>query len=234
MALYPENTLRSILGALRGSCPAAGVEFDVRLTADGCPVLFHDDQTLSLTGKPGTVEERTLGELRDLRVSGETIPTLAEVVNALKQEADEQSRDLLVNVELKPTGAPEPLIRACADLLDTLEADERIALVVSSFDPRVLKAASEPEYSWRLALIYEDEEALAFLPLLEEERVLDLHPRYDLVNPEHMAFAGVRAVRTWTVNELDVAIACIDLGVEAIISNDPSALITALSPEDTP
>ena len=234
MALYPENTLRSILGALRGSPPAAGVEFDVRLTADGCPVLFHDDQTLSLTGKAGTVEERTLQELRGLRVSGEPIPTLAEVVEALKHEADVQSRDLLVNVELKPTGSPAPLIRACADLLDALEADGRIALVVSSFDPRVLKAASEPGLNWRLALIYDEEEALAFLPLLEESRVLDLHPRYDLVTSEHMAFAGVRAVRTWTVNELDVARVCIDLGVEAIISNDPSELIAALSLGDTP
>ena len=231
MALYPENTIRSVLGALRGPHPADGVEFDVRLTSDGSPVIFHDDETERLTGSPGTVEERDLAALASLSVAGEPIPTLVSLGDVLMAEADASRRELLVNAELKPTGDPAPLVRACLEILNRLDQHPRIELVVSSFDPTVLKAASGAGLNWRLALLYEQAEALAFLPHLELGRPLDLHPRSDLVSSEHMALVGGRTVRTWTVDEPEVARSCIDLGVTAIISNDPGALGKALAAE---
>ena len=231
MARYPENTLLSLESALRAEPPADGVEFDVRLSADRCPVIFHDGDTERLTGAPGTIESRDLEEIRRLRVRGEAIPTLEEVIDALAELSGAQGRTLVVNVELKPTGSPEPLIDACTEHLNRLEEHPRLQLVVSSFDPLVLKAACDSQVSWRLALIYEDPSALRFVPHLEEGRALDLHPRCDLVTPEHMHELGDRTVRTWTVDQIDVARTCMDLGVAAIISNDPAALMTALFTE---
>ena len=46
--LAPENTLASIRKAADQGAP--WVEFDVMLTGDGVPVLFHDDSLKRLTG----------------------------------------------------------------------------------------------------------------------------------------------------------------------------------------
>ena len=48
---YPENTLPAIAGALGAG--ARYVEFDVQITADGVPVLFHDSTLDRTAGRPG-------------------------------------------------------------------------------------------------------------------------------------------------------------------------------------
>jgi glycerophosphoryl diester phosphodiesterase len=62
--LAPENTLPAF--DLAGRLGADAFELDVHLTADGEVVVFHDDETSRLTGAPGTLEERTLAEVRAL------------------------------------------------------------------------------------------------------------------------------------------------------------------------
>ncbi|MFL5264830.1 MAG: glycerophosphodiester phosphodiesterase [Anaeromyxobacteraceae bacterium] len=63
-ALAPENTLPAFDLAARLGADA--FELDVHLTSDGEVVVFHDDETARLTGEPGTVEARTLAEVRAL------------------------------------------------------------------------------------------------------------------------------------------------------------------------
>ncbi len=93
-ALAPENTLAAF--DLAASLGADAIETDVRLTADGAVVVFHDDDTARLTGAPGTIEARTLAQVRALdagatfspdggtsrpsRGRGAGIPTLAEAL----------------------------------------------------------------------------------------------------------------------------------------------------------
>ncbi|HEY7725324.1 MAG TPA: glycerophosphodiester phosphodiesterase [Anaeromyxobacteraceae bacterium] len=63
-ALAPENTMAAFDGAVaRG---ADWLELDVRLTRDGALVVFHDPDTLRITGAPGAVESRTFAELQAL------------------------------------------------------------------------------------------------------------------------------------------------------------------------
>ena len=50
MGFHPENSLEGIDGALRNGADA--IEFDVRLTADGIPVLVHDETIKELIGEP--------------------------------------------------------------------------------------------------------------------------------------------------------------------------------------
>jgi glycerophosphoryl diester phosphodiesterase len=93
-ALAPENTLPAFERA--AALGANAVEIDVRLTADGTVVVFHDDETERLTGARGTIEARPLDEVRSLdaafsfspdggaafplRARGVGIPTLAEAL----------------------------------------------------------------------------------------------------------------------------------------------------------
>ncbi len=64
--LAPENTLPAF--ELAEKLGADAFELDVHLTADGEVVVFHDDDTERLTGAPGSIEARTLADVRALDV----------------------------------------------------------------------------------------------------------------------------------------------------------------------
>lgn len=106
----PENSL----AAFEAACGAGyGVELDVRLSADGEAMVFHDNTLERLTASAGLVEEQTADELQALRLlgSGETIPTLDEVLALIDGRAP-------LLVELKtPAGQEGLLERRVADLL---------------------------------------------------------------------------------------------------------------------
>lgn len=62
MAEAPENTAAAFDVALTRHVD--GIELDVRLTADGVPVVFHDDALFRITGKSGSVFDYTFETLR--------------------------------------------------------------------------------------------------------------------------------------------------------------------------
>lgn len=75
-----ENTLPAAEAAIARNF---AIECDLQLTADGVPVVFHDDTLDRLTGATGDVGARTLAELRAIRLShtDAAIPTLAELLD---------------------------------------------------------------------------------------------------------------------------------------------------------
>ena len=78
----PENTLAAFDLALAQK--ADGFEFDVRLSADGVPVIIHDDTVDRTTNGTGRVADMTLAELKSLTIDGKhTIPTLDELFAVL-------------------------------------------------------------------------------------------------------------------------------------------------------
>ncbi len=227
-ARLPENTLAAAESAFDTAPSAHGLEFDVRLSADGVPMVFHDAETTRLTGASGTIEDRTTAEIAALGVNGEPIPTLAEMLDSIAPRLVGVPGALL-NVELKPTGAAEALIRACRPLLDPLAAVA--PLVVSSFDARVLSTAITAGVPWRFAFLYETLDALDFLKFIAHRAPLDLHPCHELVDAEHLErhrpqeYPGPpRAFRVWTVDEPARARELVAIGVDAIITNTPNRL----------
>jgi glycerophosphoryl diester phosphodiesterase len=71
----PENTLAAFGSALDAGADA--VEFDVRLTADGVPVVIHDAAVDRTTEGTGIVRSMTVAEVKRLRIAGgHEIPTL--------------------------------------------------------------------------------------------------------------------------------------------------------------
>lgn len=107
----PENSLAAFEAACAGGY---GVELDVRLSADGEAMVFHDDDLWRMTGAVGRMIDRPAADLCALRLgrSRETIPTLAQTLACIA------GRSLLL-VELKtPPGAEGPLETRVAELLD--------------------------------------------------------------------------------------------------------------------
>ena len=77
-----ENTLETFQKAR--DLGADAFEIDVQLTKDNEPVVFHDEETVRLTGFLGRVDGLTLKELQELRVHGKyKIPHLRDVFNFL-------------------------------------------------------------------------------------------------------------------------------------------------------
>ena len=100
----PENTVGAVQFA--ADAGAEMVEIDVRPTSDGEVVVFHDDDLSGredasggLTDRTGLVHETPWDVVRTAEVlgSGETVPTLSAVLNALPSAVG-------VNVELKHPG----------------------------------------------------------------------------------------------------------------------------------
>ncbi len=107
----PENSLAAFEAACRAGY---GVELDVRLSADGEAMVFHDDILERLTASAGLMEEQTADELKALRLLGsdQSIPTLAEVLALVGERTP-------VLIELKtPPGQEGLLERRVAEQLD--------------------------------------------------------------------------------------------------------------------
>lgn len=140
--LAPENTLAAFRhGASFGY---RMFEFDVKLSADGKPVLMHDATLDRTTSGSGRVDALTLGELAALDAgswhspayAGEPVPTLAAVARYT------QANGCFVNIEIKPVPGNEYRTGA-AVALDALALwqDAAVPPLLSSFSEVALEAA---------------------------------------------------------------------------------------------
>lgn len=78
----PENSLNAMRKAVEAGY---GIEFDVQLTKDDVPVVFHDASLKRMCGVDGKIWDYTLEELKKMKLanSDETIPTLEQVLRVV-------------------------------------------------------------------------------------------------------------------------------------------------------
>ncbi|MCH4150920.1 MAG: glycerophosphodiester phosphodiesterase [Sphingobium sp.] len=144
-----ENSLPAFEAALIGGF---GAECDVRLSADGIAVVFHDATLERLTDAHGPVSARTAAELDAIALhdNGGPIPRLSALLALMAGK-----QPLLI--EIKIDGI-EPVGPLCAAVRDDLAGyDGRAAIM--SFDPRVGRwfAAHAPEVVRGLVVTEEDD-----------------------------------------------------------------------------
>ncbi|GAA4503736.1 glycerophosphodiester phosphodiesterase family protein [Pseudaeromonas paramecii] len=135
----PENSLSAFILAAEAGLP--WVELDVQLSADGVPVVIHDESVDRCSDGHGRVRELSLAQLQSLdggswfdpAYAGEAIPTLADVLALCLRYP------LKVNVELKAYASEDlpALCEAVAQVIEglALPAD---CLLFSSFDTQAL------------------------------------------------------------------------------------------------
>lgn len=111
-----ENTLAAFAAAVeRGYA----IECDVHPSADGVPVVFHDDELKRLTGREGKVWQHSAAELSTLRIGGtqERIPTLTQVLDRIAGRAP-------IVIELKgAAGHDAALVQNVLDCLSTYRGE---------------------------------------------------------------------------------------------------------------
>jgi glycerophosphoryl diester phosphodiesterase len=226
----PENTTRAFLRALVDEA-ADGIECDIQLLKDGTPIVFHDGDTRALCGAGGLVARMSLEDFRALRLRGEPLSTLDEVVAALASVG----RPFLWNIELKPTSRPRELVAATLAALAPIAGTPDITILFSSFDPRTLMDLQARGWPHPIALLFEDPRSLFALTLLDPTR-LDIHPRNDRVDAASAAawHAAGHRIRVWTVDDAAEARRLESLGVDALITNRPGPLRAELATGSSP
>jgi len=224
----PENTLAAFQAAIDAGADA--IEFDVRLSADGAVVVFHDSDFRRMAGDPRAVMETPLSAMRDIDVgswfdpafSGERIATLNEALAFIDRRA-------LALVELKP----DP--HNAQALLDaTLREVERggygDAVMLASLSPDLVRAARIAAPQAQLALF-----ANAALPGTARRTDFDMlglnHLQIDTAAVADARRRGYR-LQAWTVNDPARMARYMDLGVDDI-STDVPAVAVALRAERT-
>ncbi len=229
-ALAPENTLVAMQAAQQQGLK--WVEFDVQLSADQQPVVFHDDDLDRTSNGSGPLADLTLMQLQQLDVGswwdnkfvGEKIPTFAEMVIFLAEQG------LLMNVELKPTNDDESaLVKAVLTVLSHHWPDLLAEPLLSSFQWSVLYELRKQGSSHPLGLLMHEwcddwlQHANALQvasvnvnqSLLTEERIVEIKSEGYLVT-------------AYTVNDLHRAKQLWDLGVSSVFSDNAHELLAAL------
>ena len=157
-ALAPENSLEGLRIAARLGCK--GVEFDVMLSADGVPLLIHDETLDRTTTGSGRVADLSAAAIRRYDAGGPHHPAFAVAPAPTFAEAlAECSRlGLWANVEIKPSaGHEDATARTVARLLrDTARTGNAPRCVLSSFSEAALAAAADTAPEIPRALLLED------------------------------------------------------------------------------
>jgi len=127
-ALWPENSET----AFRQTAKLAveQIEFDVQLSVDGVPVIFHDALLDRVTNGSGPLGERTLAELKDLEIfnGGGRILTLNEGLEILAPT------HLVLRCEIKPGVDMVPYPGLVEKILSAIEqAGLSTRTVITSF-----------------------------------------------------------------------------------------------------
>lgn len=227
----PENTVIALRQAV--DLGADAIEFDVRLTRDGVPVLMHDAELDRTTDARGRVSSYLFHELEAMNAgarfpgaSGEHhgIPTLEEVLDTFPQTP--------MVIEVKERRAAEPTER----FVRKFGAQMRV--LIGSAERGVM----EWFYRTGLPSCASMRDAALLIPIA----LLGLtppKPRYDVLSltPEYhgipvpiprMARAARRAgvpTQVWTVNDPSKARLLWAEGVSGIVTDDPAAVLRARS-----
>jgi glycerophosphoryl diester phosphodiesterase len=220
-AAAPENTLSAFTLALKQG--AHGIELDVRLSADGHPVIIHDATVERTTNGVGQVAALTSNQINELLIDAE------HRVPALNQVFEELGAQLLYNIELKTTKLGDPKLAAAVSSC-ILEHNIQEKVLISSFNPIAVRQVRKhlgPKVP--VGLIRQTFLAKYFYLGVEAEAD---HPNFTLVSKGYMAWARNRGFRVhvWTVDDIHEAQRLSQLGVDAIITNHPALIAQHLVP----
>ncbi len=123
----PENSLSAFSAAVEAGF---GIETDVRLTKDGIPIVFHDEDLKRMCGVDKNVSLLTYDELLEYKLRGiEKIPTFAEFLETVNGQVP-------LLIELKGYTSNTELCNVVAPMLDSYGGE----FVVESFNPLLLRA----------------------------------------------------------------------------------------------
>lgn len=231
----PENTIESFRQAI--ALGADAVEFDVRVTRDGVPVVIHDESLERTTGRPELVASCLHAELgqfdagatftatdasRPYQGRGITVPTLASVL--------EELRGVPKIIEVKVPEAVEATrraIRAAGALAEVVVDSSDDAAVIPFRDGTLATGASMMDVVRLLPLAVL---GAAGRKLSYEAICIPRSYNGIPIPVRRLARLARRsgvATHVWTINDPAVAVRLWGAGVQGIITDDPATMLRA-------
>ncbi|MFC8271591.1 glycerophosphodiester phosphodiesterase [Streptomyces sp. NPDC057271] len=207
-----ENTLASIVSAIEAGADA--VEVDVRLTADGVPVLLHDDTLKRMWGHDRPLSAVSLAQLGELTYDG--VPTLREALIAAGP----------YRLMLDLPGGNEDSVRRIVGTVRECGAAERVyycAGGVAMLQVRAADPSAEIALTWTSL-------APPRATLLDAVRPRWLNYRFGLVSRElvERVHRDGCLVSAWTADTRRTMRRLLSHGVDAITTNRVDALAAEL------
>ena len=222
----PENTLVAFKKA--AALGVRWVEFDVRLTRDGMPILFHDETLERTTDGSGEISKLDREDLQKFDTGqwyasafkGERIPTLLEATTAL------QTLGLGANVEIKSTpGREAESGHSIAALLQKHWPRSLPPPLISSFQRECIIAAQEEAPGIARALIV-GEVPSDWKETLSTLGCEGLHCRHTQLNEQQarLIIENGFSLRCYTVNTDKRAQSLFAWGVKSVFSDYPDRI----------
>jgi glycerophosphoryl diester phosphodiesterase len=240
-ALAPENTLAAFRRAIEDG--ADGIEFDVRLSKDGVPVVIHDSTLGRTVGMKKRVAELTAKELSRLdagswfniahpanarsEFASEGIPSLRTVLQTVERAAG----PIYVELKCETERDLSPLIDAVCREIERSPFLDRI--ILKSFRLGVIPQVRAVVPDIRTAALFAPQ-VMRFLR--KEKYLIDIARELGADHLSlHKALVNRKLIRkaekygmpvtVWTANSARWMARATKLGVFAIITNDPLKMV---------
>ena len=240
---FPENTLPAFKSAseLGVDC----IETDVHLTRDGVCVIWHDDTVERLSGVKGLVSDKTYKELMSIdagkmftKDNGKTFPFRGKGVTiAAFDEVLKENPNMRFNVDLKDDNIE--LVKEFARVVRKNNAGNRV--LGASFHDSIIKSIRRiiPEIASSFS-----RSGIRNIVILDKIGLLGFYknfngdaaqvPEYDnkikVITKSFIKNLHKRGVmvHVWTVNRKSEMIRFYNMGVDAIMTDNPRLLIETL------
>ena len=210
-----QNSIVSLQKAAAIGC--YGSQFDVWITVDGVPVVFHDATINGIR-----IEDATYAELMNHRLAnGEFLPTLQQyLLEATKTEGCQ------LILEIKPHSTAqrdERIVQRCLELIHMLKLQKRTEYI--SFSKHVCEYLHAEEPNAKIAYLNgdispKDIKAMGLTGIDYHYNVFKKHPEW-LKESQQL---GVE-VNVWTVDGDDALTEFANMnGIDIITTNDPEIL----------
>ena len=228
---YPENTAPALSAAMK--LPVQAVEFDVQITADGVPILYHDRTTAKLGMRNQRVHNLTWAALRGRDAGrwkasafeGTKLLTLAQT---LKKYTGRKLLLVEIKVRRDAKADPEWMAAQTVEQIAKLKCQQQVAIL--SFSPDILEAVHALDHRLRCVL------NLKKRPL----RIADWRERFDYlagvcIKRTQLNRNFVSAMHDWnkpvlcyTCNSIQTTRKALATGVDGLISDRPDWLAETL------
>jgi glycerophosphoryl diester phosphodiesterase len=220
-----ENTIPAFEAAL-----ALGyhyLETDVQMTADGVLLISHDDELSRTCGRPGRISELPYAEVKTALVGGrEPIPLLEDVLGQFPQAR--------INLEPKTAPAVAPFVEvvrrtACLDRICVGSFyDNRLRQLRDALGPALCSSMGPAEIArWISASWLPGGWGTPDVPVAQAPIKSKGIPVVTTRSVENAHRHGIK-VHVWTINTADEMDRLLDLGVDGIMTDEPTVLKAVL------
>ena len=210
-ALEPENTLLSIKRAIDIGVDA--IEIDVHLSKDKELVVIHDATVDRTTNGTGPVSGYSVQEIKRLDAGkGEAIPTLQEVIDLIDKR-------VMLIIELKEEGTEGSVV----DLLGRNNLFDKSCVI--SFWHRLVKTVKAMDSRIKTGVLLVGSPVDACIATHASADALVM--KYSFVDREFVKIVHDKGLKVfiWNIDDQNLIEPYVDMGVDAIGSNDPRVLI---------